>query len=252
MRFFLEISYLGTAYSGWQRQPDAPSIQGEIERYLSQLLDRETEIVGAGRTDAGVHCLQTFAHFDAPDDMPDQLAYRLNKMLPGDIAIHRVIQVADDAHARYDATTRSYAYRVHFTKDPFLADRSYYFPFDGPDLDLMNEAAQLLLSFKDFLPLSKHNPDNQTTQCEIYRATWETLAGSNGLVFHISANRFLWNMVRRTVGVLLAIGQGKVSLEEFQAGMQSGESQWTNLTAPPEGLYLAKVEYPFLTDEDAE
>lgn len=245
MRHFLEISYLGTRYSGWQRQPNATSVQGEIEKALSQLLNQETEIVGAGRTDAGVHCLQTFAHFEAPEEMPDKLSYRLNQMLPVDIAIEKAVPIHTDAHARYDAVERSYEYRIHFEKDPFLAGRSHYFPHPQPKLDKLNEAAQALLKFQDFRPLSKDNPDNAHTRCDVYSALWETLPSGNGLVFRISANRFLWNMVRRTVGVLLAIGQGKMSLQEFEEGMGSGEPQWTNLTAPPEGLYLAAVRYPY-------
>ena len=171
--------------------------------------------------------------------------HRLNQMLPDDIVIKKAVPVHADAHARYDAVRRSYEYHVHFEKDPFLAGRSYYFPHPKPNVDRMNEVAEKLSAFKDFAPLSKLNPDNAHTLCDVYSARWETILSGNGLVFHISANRFLWNMVRRTVGVLLAIGQGKITQEEFEEGMQSEESAMDESDSPSRGALFGGREYPY-------
>lgn len=245
MRYFLDLSFKGTNYAGWQVQPDQPSIQGELEGVLSQLFNQHIPVTGAGRTDAGVHAHQIFAHFDAPKDLPERPFKALNQMLPPDISVQRIIPVADDAHARYDATARSYRYFIHHQKNPMLYDRSFFFPFEV-NRKLMDEATVLLRGEKDFAPLSRHNPDLKHTRCTIQSAYWETLPDTSQLVFHISANRFLHNMVRRIVGALLHIGVEKLSLNDWQQTLNTGAPLPINKTIPPQGLFLWSVQYPYL------
>ncbi len=245
MRYLLDLSFKGTAYAGWQVQPDQPSIQGELEGVLSKIFDQHIPVTGAGRTDAGVHAHQIFAHFDAPKDLPERPFKALNQMLPPDISVQRIIPVAKDAHARYDATSRSYRYFIHHQKDPMLYDRSFFFPFEV-NRDTMEKGTQLLLGEKDFAPLSRHNPDLKHTRCTIHSAHWETLPETSQLVFHISANRFLHNMVRRIVGALLHLGVGKLSLDDWQLTLEEGKPLPINKTIPPQGLFLWSVQYPYL------
>lgn len=245
MRYFLEISFKGTHYAGWQLQPDQRSIQGTIEEVLSRMFNHPIRIHGAGRTDAGVHAHQIFAHFDAPKALPQQFLRGLNQLLPNDIAVRQAIPVHEDAHARYDATARSYRYFIHHHNDPMLYDRSFFFPFEI-DLEVMQQAAKILTGEKDFAPLSRHNPDLKHTRCTIHLAHWETLPDTSQLVFHISANRFLHHMVRRIVGALLHMGVGKLSLEEWQRTLEKGAPLPINKTIPPQGLFLWSVQYPYL------
>lgn len=245
MRYFLEISFKGTSYAGWQVQPDQPSIQGEVEGVLGKIFDQHIPVTGAGRTDAGVHAHQIFAHFDAPKPLPERPFKALNQMLPPDISVQRIIPVAEDAHARYDATARSYRYFIHKQKDPMLYDRSFFFPFEI-DLPSMQQAASLLLGEKDFAPLSRHNPDLKHTRCTIQSAHWEVFSDTSQYVFHITANRFLHNMVRRIVGGLLHIGVGKMRLEDWQRTLDQGTALPLNKTIPPQGLFLWSVQYPYL------
>ena len=202
-RFFLEFSYAGSAYHGWQRQPNALSVQEVLEKALEVLLKQQTPLTAAGRTDTGVHAKQMFAHFDAEINDVGQLIFRLNKFLPNDIAVIRIREVIPIAHARFDAISRTYEYHLNNLKSPFVEGMSYtlYKPLD---VEQMNKAASILLEYKDFECFSKAHTDVKTFLCNITKAIWEK--SETGLVFTITANRFLRNMVRAIVGTLIEVG----------------------------------------------
>lgn len=243
MRYFLKLAYNGTDFHGWQRQENASTIQQEIEENLSTILRTETAIMGCGRTDTGVHATAYFAHFDAAElniSMQD-LIHKLNSMLPWGIAIDEILPVTKDAHARFDATRRSYVYRIIERKDPFEHNTAYRFNLPL-DITAMNKACQLLLGEKDFGCFCKSNADNLTDICTVYSAQWNK--DNEVLTFNVTANRFLRNMVRAMVGTLLEVGQGKMSLEEFQAVLDSKDRTAAGRSVPAHGLYLTKVEYP--------
>ncbi|GAA4271261.1 tRNA pseudouridine(38-40) synthase TruA [Aquimarina gracilis] len=242
MRYFLELSYDGTPYHGWQRQPNAISVQEVLEDSLSTILRTKTEIVGAGRTDTGVHAKQIMAHFDFENELNDEdLSYKLNSILPLEIAIRSVFRVNEEAHARFDAISRSYEYHVNFTKDPFVINKSYYLK-KTLDLDLMNKAAKLLLNYTNFKCFSKSKTDVKTYNCTITEAFWES--NKDKIVFKISANRFLRNMVRAIVGTLIEIGEHKLDLDDLVDIIKSEDRGRAGYSVPAHGLYLTKVEYP--------
>ena len=242
MRYFLEHSYDGTNYHGWQRQPNAISIQEVLEGALSTLLRKDVAIVGAGRTDTGVHARQIMAHFDHLKELDaDQLRHRLNSILPIDIAIQKVYLVKEDAHARFDAISRSYEYYVNLRKDPFSVHKSYYYK-KILDVDAMNEAAKLLLNYTNFKCFSKSKTDVKTYNCTITNVSWENKGDQ--LVFKISANRFLRNMVRALVGTLIEIGENKLNNEGLLAIIKSEDRSKAGYSVPAHGLYLTAVEYP--------
>jgi len=242
MRYFFEIAYNGTPYSGWQSQNNATSVQGEVERVLSTAFREPIEIVGSGRTDAGVHCEQQFFHADIerPFD-PEQMLYKLNSFLPKDIAFGAIRPVRADAHARYSALARTYIYRITRRKNPFLEGLALHF-FRPVDVQTLNEASSLLLGKQDFESLSKVNTDVNHFLCDITRAEWQ----ENGhmLEFTITANRFLRGMVRATVGTLLDVGTGRTSLDDLRAILQSKDRRKAGANVPPQGLYLVRVDYP--------
>ena len=242
MRYFLELCYDGTPYHGWQRQPNAISVQEVVENSLSILLRTKTEIVGAGRTDTGVHAKQIMVHFDSVDKLEtDQLKYKLNSILPSQIAVHNIYEVRDDAHTRFDALSRSYEYHINFQKDPFRVNSSYYLK-KILDVDLMNEAAKLLLNYTNFKCFSKSKTDVKTYNCTITEAFWEKTEGR--LIFKISANRFLRNMVRAIVGTLIEIGEGKLTKQDLIAIIKSEDRSRAGYSVPAHGLYLTSIEYP--------
>ena len=213
MRFFITLSYDGTHYHGWQIQPNGDSVQQRLQEALSTLLRNPIEVVGAGRTDTGVHARMMVAHFDWEESIDGkQLAYKLNKFLPQDIAAQEVRQVSDDMHARFSATSRTYHYLIHTHKDPFLAAYSWQVPFKL-DFEKMNEAAKVLLEYKDFTSFSKVGTDTKTNLCDLKEAFWEEVA-PNQWRFTITANRFLRNMVRAIVGTLVEVGRGRISIED--------------------------------------
>ncbi|WP_310992632.1 tRNA pseudouridine(38-40) synthase TruA [Aequorivita marina] len=242
MRYFLEIAYNGKNYYGWQRQPEQISVQQVLEEALSTILRSEIKITGAGRTDAGVHAKQLFAHFDF-DTITDKnaLTFRLNSLLPKDIAIKNILNVNEDAHARFDATQREYEYAISFKKNPFLENFAFQV-HNIPNVDLMNQAAKLLLEYRDFQCFSRSKTDVKTYNCIISKAHWE--ATTDSLVFRIAADRFLRNMVRAIVGTLLDVGYGKTSMEDLKAILNSKSREEAGASAPAKGLYLTKVEYP--------
>ena len=241
MRYFLSLSYFGEAYHGWQRQPNAITVQEVVENALSTLLRTPVSIVGAGRTDSGVHARELFAHFDTDIELPGDLEHRLNRLLPVDIAVNSLNEVPEEAHARFSAVARSYEYHIVRRKDPFQKDRAYL--LTRPlDMAAMNEAAELLKTFVDFECFSKSNTDVHTFNCHITSAYWKEKGDL--LIFHITADRFLRNMVRAIVGTLLDVGLGKLSLEDVKAIIKSKDRSEAGVSVPAKGLYLTRVEYP--------
>ncbi len=247
-RFFIELSYDGTNYHGWQMQPNAIGVQDVLNKALTTILRQPIETLGCGRTDTGVHAKEFFAHFDGesmdhgPSTM-DNLVRSLNAILPHDIAIKNLIAVDNNAHARFDATLRSYEYHIHFNKDPFKNGYSWLLR-DRPDIDLMNQAAKLLMQYIDFSCFSKSNTQTKTNNCKITHAEWTNT--DNGIVFKISADRFLRNMVRAIVGTLLLIGNKEIPVDAIHAIIESKNRGNAGTSVPACGLYLTQVKYPFL------
>ena len=243
-RYFIYLAYDGTAYHGWQRQPNGLSVQERIEEALSLLLRRETAITGAGRTDAGVHARLMVAHADLPTLLPapEEWVHRLNRLLPSDIVIYRICPVRADAHSRFDALSRTYHYYIACRKDPFQG--RYRWVMDGKrlDIDRMNEAASHLLRHTDFTSFSKLHTDVKTNNCRITRAGW-SLTG-NDLVFEITADRFLRNMVRAIVGTLVDVGRGKLSVADFCAIIEARDRCKAGTSAPGNALFLTDITYP--------
>ena len=244
-RYFLEIKFRGTNYHGWQIQENAHSVQQEVNGALKTLLKLETLTTGCGRTDTGVHATQFYLHFDTDKiENENQFVYKLNAVLPWDIAAIRIIQVHPDAHARFDATSRTYEYKIVQTKEPFLKEFAHFEPVDF-DLELMNEAANELFNYEDFKSFSKGESEFGTL-CKISEAEWRK---RNELIdFRISANRFLRNMVRAIVGTLLEVGKKRITIEEFKKIIGSGERAEAGASVPGYGLYLKKVKYPYIND----
>ena len=250
MRYFLELSYNGANYHGWQIQPNSISIQSVLDAALSTLCAAPTFSLGCGRTDAGVHAKQFYAHFDTDKALNEDHIVNLNGMLPYDIAIKKIIQVHDDAHARFDASLRSYEYHMHFKKDPFLKHLSYYYQYKRSfNIDLMNECAAYLLSQNDFASFCKSNSNANTTFCKITEAKW-VKPDEHSMVFHISADRFLRNMVRAIVGTLIDVGVGKISAEDFKNIVANKNRSDAGTSVPANGLYLTRVIYPFITENE--
>lgn len=242
MRYFLQLSYNGAAYSGWQEQPGTATVQAALNKALRTLLGPDINCTGSGRTDAGVHARMQVVHFDGTLAMSaDEFVYRLNAILPPDIAAQSVRQVRDDAHARYDAMSRSYEYRIHRCKDPFKRGLSYFFRAE-PDVAAMNAAAQELLAWKDFQCFSKVKTDVKHFDCELFEARWKFQ--NDSLVFYVSANRFLRGMVRAMVGTLLEVGLGRLSQEGFREVLRSRDRTAAARNVPPEGLFLVNIKYP--------
>lgn len=245
MRYFIKLAYNGTHYHGWQYQPNASSVQETMNKALSVLLHTTINLMGAGRTDTGVHAKEMFAHFDFEPsfDIPN-LIHKLNSYLPKDIVVYTIIPVHPEAHCRFDALKRTYEYHIHSLKDPFLHDLSWYF-HQQLDLDLMNEAAKLLFEHTDFQCFSKVNTDVNTFDCTIFEANWKQ--ENNCLVFTISANRFLRNMVRAIVGTLVNVGLHKITLVDFNAIIESKSRDKAGFSVPAHGLYLTEIEYDYIT-----
>ena len=242
MRYFIEISYLGTHFHGWQLQKDgALTIQGEVERALSTVLNIPVFIQGSSRTDTGVHARQQFAHFDIPEALPEAIIDRLNRFLPKDIAVRNRYLVKEDTHARFDAIGRKYIYRIIHRKDPFKKDFSALYT-RKPDVELMNRAAGLLFDYTDFQCFSKVKTNVLTFNCTISEAVW--LENDGTLEFHITANRFLRGMVRAVVGTLLDVGYARTSLEAFEKIIKSKDRTKAGSAAKAEGLTLERVFYP--------
>jgi len=246
LRYFIKLAYNGSLYHGWQIQPNAASVQETLNKALSVLLHSDISLMGAGRTDTGVHAREMYAHFDFETvfDIP-KLIHKLNSYLPKDIVIYTIFQVNEEAHCRFDATKRTYEYHIHLFKDAFLHEQSWYVN-QSLDIDLMNEAAQLLLNYTDFQCFSKVNTDVNTFDCSIYEAYWKK--EDNKLIFTISANRFLRNMVRAIVGTLVNIGLHKINVADFIRIIESKNREKAGFSVPAHGLYLTKIVYPYIED----
>ena len=241
-RYFIYLAYDGTAYHGWQIQPNGASVQECLMKALSTLLRREVEVVGAGRTDAGVHASLMVAHFDS--DSPLDTVFmtdKLNRLLPPDISVYRLRAVIPEAHARFDATARMYKYYVTTAKSPF--NRQYRCRlFQTPDFERMNEAARTLLEYTDFTSFSKLHTDVKTNNCRIYKAGWEQ--EGDVWVFTVQADRFLRNMVRAIVGTLLEVGRGKLTIEGFRKVIEAKDRCKAGTSVPGHALFLVDVTYP--------
>ncbi|HHW80604.1 MAG TPA: tRNA pseudouridine(38-40) synthase TruA [Bacteroidales bacterium] len=243
-RFFITLSYDGENYCGWQIQPNAISVQQKLQEALSTIMRKNIAVVGAGRTDSGVHARHMIAHFDWEHDDFDaqELALRLNKFLPKDIAIQSIKEVASNAHARFDATSRTYSYRLTRHKDPYLYKYKYHIYFN-PDIELMNRLCEILLATNDFTSFSKLHTDVKTNICKVSHARWEK-TNDGDYLFTIKADRFLRNMVRSIVGTLLLAGRGKLDEEGFREIIAAKDRGRAGESAPGHALFLEKVEYP--------
>jgi tRNA pseudouridine38-40 synthase len=242
LRYFIELSYNGKAYHGWQIQPNAISVQEVLEKGLSTLFKAPISTMGAGRTDAGVHAKQLFAHFDTEVSFDIKtLIYKLNSFLPEDIAIKNIFKVKADAHARFHATSRQYLYRIALEKSPFNTEQAFLLK---PKLDIakLKEATKILLDYKDFQCFSKSNTEVKTYNCDIMKAEWQVV--ENELHFTIKADRFLRNMVRAIVGTLIHIGIGKIEVNTLHDIIKSKNRSEAGFSVPAHGLYLTEIAYP--------
>ncbi|MEY3399181.1 MAG: hypothetical protein RL220_1775 [Bacteroidota bacterium] len=244
-RYFLHISYDGTEYHGWQRQPNGHTVQAEFELALSRIL-RQGKImtIGCGRTDAGVHARRFFLHFDVPEEIadPETVVFKINQLVAKDVSAHALIRVHDKAHARYDAYERAYEYCIHQKPDPFLYRYSWYMS-RKVDLDLMNEAASILPQYRDFACFSRTGGGQKTSICEVRESYW--VAEGDRLFFRIRADRFLRGMVRCIVGTMLDVGRNKMSIEQFREMLETNNRSMAGDSAKPQGLHLTEVLYPY-------
>jgi tRNA pseudouridine38-40 synthase len=241
-RYFLEMMYMGTGYSGFQVQANAVTIQSETERALQVLLRRAVSLTGSSRTDAGVHALQNYFHFDEPGALPASLLYNLNAILPPGIVALSLKEMPADAHCRFDAVSREYAYFLYNRKDPFRADRAWFYPY-ALNLERLRSAAALILDYEDFTSFSKRNTQVKTFRCKILASDWEVV--DDGYVYRVRANRFLRGMVRGLVGTMLQVGRGKMEEKEFREVIESQDCTRADFTTPAHGLFLVRVNYPW-------
>ena len=242
-RYFIYLSYDGTNYHGWQIQPNGISVQEVLMKALSAFLRKPVEVVGAGRTDAGVHARLMVAHFDFDAELDcATVVDKLNRLLPPDVAVHRVRRVKSDAHARFDATYRTYKYYITTCKDPFSRAFSWRI-FQTLDFEKMNEAAQTLFDYIDFTSFSKLHTDVKTNNCKMMYARWEQI-GEHNWVFTIQADRFLRNMVRAVVGTLVEVGKGKLTVEGFRKVIEEKNRCSAGTSVPGNALFLVDVGYP--------
>lgn len=242
-RYFIELAYNGAPFNGWQIQPNAPSVQEEINKGVSILLKETVNVVGAGRTDTGVNASFFVAHFDCSQELTDlpQLQYKLNRLLGNDIAIRRIYPVTEDMHARFSAVSRTYKYFIDKAKDPFTYNFSFR-TYPLPDIVKMNEACNILFEYCDFTSFSKLHTDTKTNNCQIMLAHWEDTGTQ--LVFTIRADRFLRNMVRAIVGTLIEIGQDKLSVDDFRKIIESKNRCKAGTSVPGNALFLCDIVYP--------
>jgi tRNA pseudouridine38-40 synthase len=239
-RYFLEVSYKGTNYSGFQIQHNANSIQAEIEKAVQILQKEKIGLTGSSRTDAGVHALQNFFHFDFEGEITSHFVYKMNAILPGDIVVQKLISVNQEAHCRFDAISREYKYFIYQHKDPFLKDRAFYFPYKL-NMELMQQAAEVTKTYTDFTSFSKRNTQVKTFNCCIMESKWGW--EDECLVFYVKADRFLRGMVRALVATMLKIGRGKMTIAEFKNVIEEKDCSKASFAAPSQGLFLMSVNY---------
>jgi len=241
-RYFIELSYKGTNYSGFQSQQNTHNtIQAALEKAFKILQKDEVLLVSSSRTDAGVHALQNYFHFDYNGAIHPQFVYKTNAILPADLVVKKIIPVAPDAHCRFDALSREYKYFIYAKKNPFLQDRAYYFPY-RLDIEKLKEAAEIIKEYKDFTSFSKRNTQVKTFECRILESEW--LFENNCLVYHVKANRFLRGMARALTATMLKIGRGKTSLKEFRSIIEAKDCTQASFAVPAQGLFLINVAYP--------
>lgn len=240
-RYFIELAYMGTGFSGFQIQENAPTIQLELQRAMETIFRTPFELTGSSRTDAGVHAYQNYFHFDTDQELNTARVYNINALLPPSIVVKSLVLMHSEAHCRFDAVSRWYQYTVCREKDPFMQDRSYYYPY-ALDLIRLNEAAALLSTYQDFTSFSKRNSQVKTHICTIKRSFWEERG--NCLVFNIEANRFLRGMVRGLTGTQLQVGRGKLGLEEFRGVIEAKDATEADFAVPGHGLSLCAVRFP--------
>lgn len=240
-RYFLEVSYKGTAYSGFQTQKNANTIQAEVEKAFAILQKESIIMTGSSRTDAGVHAFQNYFHFDYSGTINPNFIYKINAILPGDIVAKKLYPVTDESHCRFDALSREYSYYIYRQKDPFLKDRAFFFPYKL-DFDMMREAADIVKEYTDFTSFSKRNTQVKNFVCQVEESKW--ILESNNLVYNVKANRFLRGMVRALTATMLKIGRGRISLVEFRSIIEAKDCTKTSFAVPPHGLFLMRVKYP--------
>ncbi len=240
-RYFLEVAYKGTVYSGFQVQDNARSIQEEVEKAFATFFRQPVTLTGASRTDTGVHALQNYFHFDFEPQIMREAVYRLNAILPADISIQGIRVMPEGAHCRFDAESREYRYHVYSVKNPFLADRAYFYPFPL-DLSRLQEVAGRLPAFNDFTSFSKRNTQVNHFRCTIFESEWKLEEGV--LIYRIRANRFLRGMVRGLTGTMLGVGRGRVTASEFEEIILGKDPARVNFNVPAKGLFLERVNYP--------
>lgn len=245
MRYFIKLQYDGSKHHGWQSQPtNIATIQGDIEKAFSKILREKIEVLGCGRTDTGVHARDYYMHMDL-EHLDWKLFGRVNRLLSENIALIDFIKVGDEAHARFDASSRSYEYHIHFSKNPFLNGRSYLFPYKNLDRDKMQKAVAMLTEYTHFDTFCKSNTDVIEKTCEITRSEW--IFNEEGAVYYVSANRFLRGMIRLIVGMSLQVGRGKMDLEYVKQQLAKQERLEKALSAPAHGLYLCDIKYPYIS-----
>jgi len=249
-RYFAEIQYNGTNFHGWQRQPNAISIQQVIEENLYKLFQQNISIVGCGRTDTGVHASQYYFHFDCANEIDAaKIRFKLNCMVGNPIYIKQIFEVEENAHARFSAKKRSYYYHISLHKNPFLIHKSWFYPFHKLNINLMQKAASDLLKYNDFPMFCKAGSDVNNYICKLFESKLVYTEEKEIIEYHISANRFLRNMIRRIMGTLIEIGIERLSLEEFNRVLKEKENFKHIFLAPADGLFLSKIEYPFINNK---
>ncbi len=248
MRYFLQLSYNGANYSGWQSQPNGMGIQEVIEDKLQTLLREHVEILGCGRTDAGVHATGFYAHFDWPEALPDHFLMRLNKLLPKEIAIQGILPVHPEAHARFDARQRRYKYQIQLTKDPLAGAQTWFYPYGHKlDLVIMNDAAKLLLQYGEFAPFCKSGTDAMTRKCHLKESFWVRDRSGTKLTYWVTSDRFLRGMIRLIVGMCLKVSEGKMTLNDVKRAMDDQSQLEGSWSVPADGLTLCEVKYPYIS-----
>jgi tRNA pseudouridine38-40 synthase len=241
-RYFLEVMYKGTRYSGFQAQENTPdTVQEEVEKAFALLQRQKVMMTGSSRTDTHVHAFQNFFHFDFEEDIHPQFLYKINAILPGDIVVKNIYPVSSRAHCRFDAITRSYQYHIYQKKNPFLEDRGFYFPYTI-DIEKMQEAAAILKEYNDFTSFSKRNTQVKTFLCNILETTWRE--EEKQIIYFVKANRFLRGMVRGLVGTMLQTGRGKITIAAFRNIIEARDCMRADFSVPGHGLFLQQVEYP--------
>jgi tRNA pseudouridine38-40 synthase len=239
-RYFLEVAYKGTNYSGFQVQKNANTIQAEIEKALAILFSQKFNLTGSSRTDAGVHAFQNFFHFDADTQITQKHLYNLNSILPGDISANFIYPVGNNCHCRFDAVSREYQYFVYGRKDPFLKDTAYYYPY-SIDMDVLKVAAEMVTEYKDFTSFSKRNTQVKTFICNVFHSEWSNR--DNCILYTVKADRFLRGMVRGLVSTMLKTAKGILTIEQFREIIENKDCRYADFAVPPHALYLIKVNY---------